>query len=54
MDTRALDAEQDAEVDTGPAGVGLAAVTAVLVSRQGLDPLQDALSSHTALPRLTG
>lgn len=54
MDARALDAQQDAQVDGGPARVSLAAVTALLVSRQTLDPLQDGLPSDAALPRFTG
>lgn len=54
VDAGALNAEQDAEVDAGPAGVGHAAVTAALVPREGLDPVQDALPSHAALPWLAG
>lgn len=54
VDARALDAEQDAKVDAGPAGIGMTAVAAVFVPRQGLDSLQDALPSHAALPRFTG
>lgn len=54
VDAGALDAEQDAQVDWGPAGVGLAAVTALLVPRQTLDALQDGFPSDAALPRLTG
>lgn len=54
VDAGALDAQQDAEVDGGPARVGLAAVAALLVARQTLDPLQDGLPSDAALPRLAG
>lgn len=54
MDARALDTQQDAQVDGGPAGVGLAAVTALLVPRQTLDPLQDGFTSGAALSRLAG
>lgn len=54
MDARALDTQQDAKVDGGPARVGLAAVTALLVPRQTLDPLQDGLTSGAALSRLAG
>lgn len=54
VDPGALDAQQDAQVDGGPAGVSLAAVTALLVSRQTLDALQDGFPSDAALPRLTG
>ncbi len=39
VNARALDAEQNAEVDAGPARVGLATVAAELVSWQRLDPL---------------
>lgn len=52
VDARALDAEEDAQVDGGPAGVGLAAVAAPLVSRKSLDTLQDGVASDAALPRL--
>lgn len=54
MDAGTFDAEQDAQVDGGPAGVGLAAVAALLVSRETLDALQDGLPSDAAFPRLTG
>lgn len=54
VDARALDTQQDAQVDGGPARVGLPAVAAVLVPRLALDPLQDGLPSHAALPRLAG
>jgi len=54
VDARALDTQQDAQVDRGPARVGLATVAAVLVPRLTLDPLQDGLPSHAALPRLAG
>ncbi len=54
VDAGALDTQQDAQVDGGPARVSLAAVTALLVPRQTLDPLQDGLPPHAALPRLTG
>lgn len=54
MDAGALDAQQDAQVDGGPARVGLAAVAALLVARQTLDPLQDGLPSDAAFPRLAG
>lgn len=54
MDAGALDAQQDAQVDGGPAGVRLAAVAAMLVAWQQLDPLQDALPADAALPRLAG
>lgn len=54
VDAGALDAQQYAEVDGGPARVGLAAVAALLVARQTLDPLQDGLPSDAALPRLAG
>lgn len=50
----ALDAQQDAQVDGGPAGIGLAAVAALLVPRQTLDALQDGFAAHTALSRLAG
>lgn len=53
VDAGALDAEQDAQVDGGPAGVGLAAVAALLVPRQTLDTLQDGVAPNAALPRLT-
>ena len=43
MDARALYAEGDAQVDTGPAGVRLPTVTAAGVARDGEDPLQGAL-----------
>lgn len=49
VNPRALDAEQDAQVDAGPAGVGLTAVTALLVSRQTEDTLQNAIAPPTAL-----
>ncbi len=45
----ALDAEQDAQIDAGPARVGLPTVTALLVSRQTQDTLQNALA-----PALSG
>lgn len=54
MNAGALDAQQNAEVDAGPARVGLTAVAADLVSRQRLDALQDALSPDNTLPRLAG
>lgn len=54
VDPWALDAQKDAKVDGGPARVGLPAVAALLVSRHALDPLQDVLSSGTALARLAG
>lgn len=54
VDAGALDAQQDAQVDWGPARVGLTAVAALLVPRQTLDPLQDGLAPGTALPWLTG
>ena len=54
MDAGALDTQQDAQVDGGPAGVGLAAVAALLVPRQTLDPLQDGVAPDAALPRLAG
>lgn len=50
----ALDAQQDAQVDGGPAGVGLAAVAALLVARETLDALQDGVAAHAALSRLAG
>lgn len=50
----ALDAQQDAQVDGGPAGIGLAAVAALLVPRQTLDALQDGFAAHAALSRLAG
>lgn len=54
MDAGALDTQQDAQVDRCPARVGLAAVTALLVPRQTLDPLQDGFTSGAALSRLAG
>lgn len=54
MDAGALDAEEDAQVDGGPARVGLAAVAALLVSRQSLETLQDGVAADAALPRLAG
>lgn len=54
MYSGALDAQQDAQVDGGPAGVGLAAVAALLVPRQTLDALQDGFAAHAALSRLAG
>lgn len=54
MNARALDTQQDAQVDGGPARFGLAAIAAVLVPGQTLDPLQDGLAADTALPRLAG
>lgn len=54
MDAGALDAQQDAKVDGGPARVGLAAVAALLVPRQTLDPLQDGLAPGAAVPWLAG
>lgn len=54
VDAGAFDAEQDAQVDGGPARVSLAAVAAMLVARQTLDALQDGLPSDAALPRLAG
>lgn len=54
MDAGALDAQQDAQVDGGPARVGLTAVAALLVPRQALDALQDCLTPGAALPRLAG
>lgn len=54
MDAGAFDTQQDAQVDGGPAGVGLAAVAALLVPRQTLDALQDGFHSDAALPRLAG
>lgn len=50
----ALDAQQDAQVDGGPARLSLAAVAALLVAGETLDALQDALPSDAALPRLAG
>lgn len=52
MDARALDAQQDAQVDAGPAGIWLTTVTALVVPRDALDPLQDGLPFHVALPRV--
>lgn len=52
VNPRALDAEQDAQVDAGPARVGLTAVAALLVSGQTEDTLQNALAPPTALSRL--
>lgn len=43
VDTRALYAEGDAQVDAGPAGVRLPTVTAAGVARDGQDPLEGAL-----------
>lgn len=54
VDPGALDAQQDAQVDGGPAGVGLATVAALLIPRQTLDALQDGFPSDAALPRLAG
>ena len=54
VDAGALDAEEDAQVDGGPAGVGLAAVAAMLVSRKSLDALQNGVAADAALPCLTG
>lgn len=48
----ALDAEQDAQIDAGPARVGLPTVTALLVSRQTQDTLQNALAPAAALSGL--
>ena len=44
VDTGALYAERDAQIDAGPAGVRLATVAAAGVSRDGQDLLQGALS----------
>jgi len=43
VDARALYAEGDAQVDAGPAGVRLPAVTAAGVARDGQDPLEGTL-----------
>lgn len=52
----ALDAQQHPQVDGGPAGSRLAAVTAQLVAWQALDPLQETLPSSPdpPLPSLSG
>lgn len=52
MNAGALDAEQDTQIDAGPAGVDLPTVTALLVSRQTQDTLQNALAPPTALSGL--
>lgn len=44
VNTRALYAESDAQIDTGPAGVWLATVTAAGVAWDGQDFLQGTLS----------
>ena len=54
VDARALDAQQHAQVDRGPARLRVAAVTALAVPGQTLDPLQDGLHPDEALPRLAG
>lgn len=51
---RALDAQQDAQVDAGPAWIGLTTVAARVITRHTLHPLQHTLSPDAALPRLTG
>lgn len=48
----ALDAEQDAQIDAGPARLSLPTVTALLVSRQTQDTLQNALAPAAALSGL--
>lgn len=59
VDPRALDAKQHAQVDWSPAWSRLAAVTAQLVARQALHPLQERLSAAPArlvrpLPPVSG
>ena len=54
VDAGALDAQQDSQVDGGPAGFRVAAVAALAVAGQTLDPLQDGLSAQQAVPRLAG
>lgn len=59
MDPRALYAEEHSQVDGGPAGSRLAAVTAQLVAWQALYPLEEAFptSPHSPispLPPLSG
>lgn len=54
VDTGALDAQQNAQVDTGPARIRLTAVTALVVPRDALHSLQDGLSLHTAIPGVGG
>lgn len=39
VDTRALDAQQNAEVDTGPARIWLTTVTALVIPRNALHSL---------------
>lgn len=50
VDTRALNAQQNAQVDTGPARIRLTTVTALVIPGYALHSLQDGLSFHTALP----
>lgn len=52
MNARALDAEGDAQVDAGPAGVRLPTVAAAGVAREGQDLLQGALALQGPLLRL--
>lgn len=54
VDAGALDAQQDAQVDGGPARVALTTVAALFVPWQALDALQDGLTPGAALPRLAG
>jgi len=50
VDTGALNAQENAQVDTGPARIRLTTVAALVVPRDALHSLQDGLSLHTALP----
>lgn len=50
MDTRALNAQQNAQVDAGPPGIWLTTVTALVVARDALHSLQDGLPFHVAVP----
>lgn len=50
VDTGALNAQQNAQVDTGPARIRLTTVTALVIPSDALHSLQDGLSFHTALP----
>lgn len=54
VDARALDAEQHAQVDAGPAGVRLAAVAALPVASHALHALQGALALGPTLPKVRG
>lgn len=54
VDTGALNAQQNAQVDTGPARIRLTTVTALVIPRDALHSLQDGLSLPTAIPGVGG